>query len=277
MKKYLVIGNPIDHSQSPLLHNHWMKKYRLLDSVYEKRKVEKKDLKNIINEIKDEKIIGANVTVPFKKSIIPYLDGLHDAARDTQSVNTIHKVENKIIGYNTDTTGFLKTIYDHYNFTDPKLAVNFPRRDYFILGAGGVTSSIIISLQDLAGKKGKIWVSNRTKKNANQLKKLFPRIELIEWGERPPIYCDIIINTTSLGLKKNDKINIDFSNVNKKTLFYDLIYNPGETNFLKEARLRGNRTINGQMMFLNQAKEAFRIWTDITPKIDEEVIKLLNR
>jgi shikimate dehydrogenase len=278
MKKYLVIGNPIEHSQSPLIHNFWMRKHRLLDSVYEKRKIEKKDLKDIIKEVKDDKIAGVNVTVPFKQSIIPYLDELDETASDTQSVNTLHKVGNKIVGYNTDTLGFLRTVSDYYNFVTPELDVDVHRRNFFILGAGGVTPSIITPLQFLVGRSpGAIWVSNRTKKNANKLKKAFPKIELIEWGGHPPIFCDIVINTTSVGLKKDDKINIDFTNTDKKTLFYDLIYNPKETNFLRDARLRGNKTINGQMMFLMQAKEAFRIWTDITPEIDNEVIKLLNK
>ena len=278
MKKYLVIGNPIEHSLSPLIHNHWIKKYRLPDSVYEKRKVDQKDLKNIINEIKDEKIVGANVTVPFKKSIIPYLDELHKTAKDTQSVNTIHKVDNKIVGYNTDTMGFLRTVHEYYNFATPELATDASRRDFFILGAGGVTPSIITPLQFLVGTSpGVVWVSNRTEKNANQLKKLFPKIELIKWGERPSFFCDIVVNTTSVGLKKDDNINIDFTNIDKKTLFYDLIYNPKETNFLRDARLRGNKTINGQMMFLLQAKEAFRIRTNIAPDIDEEVVNLLDK
>ena len=278
MKKYLVIGNPIEHSQSPLIHNYWMEKYRLLDSVYEKRKIEKKDLKDVIKELKDEKIAGVNVTVPFKKSIIPYIDELDQTANNTQSVNTLHKEDNKVVGYNTDTLGFLKTIHDHYNFATTELAVDAPIRNFFILGAGGVTPSIVASLQFLVGRSsGVVWVSNRTKKNANQLKKLFPKIELIEWGKPPPIYCDIVVNTTSVGLKKDDKINIDFTDVDKKTLFYDLIYNPKETSFLRDARLRGNKTINGQMMFLVQAREAFRIWTNITPEIDDEVIRLLNK
>jgi shikimate dehydrogenase len=278
MKKYLVIGNPIEHSLSPLIHNHWIKKYRLPESVYEKKKVDQKDLKNIINEIKDEKIVGVNVTVPFKKSIIPYLDELHKTAKDTQSVNTIHKVDNKIVGYNTDTMGFSRTVHEHYNFATPELATDASRRDFFILGAGGVTPSIITPLQFLVGRSpGVVWVSNRTEKNANQLKKLFPKIELIKWGERPSFFCDIVVNTTSVGLKKDDNINIDFTNIDKKTLFYDLIYNPKETNFLRDARLRGNKTINGKMMFLLQAKEAFRIWTNIAPDIDEEVVKLLDK
>ena len=278
MKKYLVIGNPIEHSQSPLIHNYWMKKHCLLDSIYEKRKIEKNDLKKIIEEIRNDKIVGVNVTVPFKKLIIPYLDELDEAAKKTQSVNTLHKVGNRVIGYNTDTTGFLKTVDDYYNFLNPTFVVGVQRRDFFILGAGGVTPSIVTSLQLLVGRSpGAIWVSNRTKENANQLKKLFPKIELIKWGELPPIFCDIVVNTTSVGLKKDDNINIDFNNINKKTLFYDLIYNPKETLFLRDARLRGNKTMNGQMMFLNQAKEAFRIWTNITPEIADEVIKLLNK
>ena len=278
MKKYLVIGNPIEHSQSPLIHNYWMEKYRLLDSVYEKRKIEKKDLKDVIKELKDEKIAGVNVTVPFKKSIIPYIDELDQTANNTQSVNTLHKEDNKVVGYNTDTLGFLKTIHDHYNFATTELAVDAPIRNFFILGAGGVTPSIVASLQFLVGRSpGVIWVSNRSKNNANQIKKLFPKIELIEWGECPSVFCDIVVNTTSVGLKKDDKINIDFTDVDKKTLFYDLIYSPKETKFLRDARLRGNKTINGQMMFLVQAREAFRIWTNITPEIDDEVIRLLNK
>tara|TARA_B100000029_G_scaffold41510_1_gene38620 strand:+ start:132 stop:968 length:837 start_codon:yes stop_codon:yes gene_type:complete len=276
MKKYLVIGNPIEHSLSPPIHNYWMKKYRLVDSVYEKEKVEEKDLKKIIEKIRNDQITGANVTVPFKKLIIPYVDELDEIARDVQSVNTLHKIGNKIIGYNTDCSGFLRTIMDYYGFLIPEEAVDEPRRDFFILGAGGVTSSIIASLKFLLGSSGVIWLSNRTKKNAIQLKKLFPKIELIDWGELPPFPCDVVVNTTSVGLKKNDNLNIDFTNIDKKTLFYDLIYNPKETNFLRDARLRGNKTMNGQMMFLEQAKESFRIWTDVTPEIDDEVIKLLN-
>ena len=208
MKKYLVIGNPIDHSLSPLIHNYWMKKYDLMDSIYERQKIEEKDLKKVIEKIRNDQIAGANVTVPFKKLIIPYVDELDEIARDAQSVNTLHKVGDKIIGYNTDSPGFLKTISDYYGFSisekirSTQSITNVQRRDFFILGAGGVTPSIIAPLQFLVGRSGKVWVSNRTKKKVHQLKKLFPNIELIDWGKLPPFPCDIIINTTSVGLKK---------------------------------------------------------------------------
>ena len=148
----------------------------------------------------------------------------------------------------------------------------------FILGAGGVTSSIISALKDEGANN--IILSNRTKEKANELKKLFPELEVLEWGKRPSI-CNIVINTTSIGLTKDEEIKIDFSdydkNFHKNLLFYDLIYNPKETDFLKKARLRGNKTMNGKMMFLNQAKYAFNIWTNIMPEIDNKVIKLLDR
>ena len=276
MKKYLVIGNPIEHSLSPLIHNHWMKKYRLFDSIYEKRKVEEKELKNIIKEIREDKIVGVNVTVPFKKLIIPLLDKLDFTAKKTESVNTLFKVKNKVVGYNTDRKGFALTMRELFpDPNDSMVPTALQGKNIFILGAGGVTSSIIDALQH---EGAKIFLSNRTKKKAEELKKKYAEVEVLDWSKRPST-CDIVINTTSIGLTKDEKINIDFSDCNgdKSKLFYDLIYNPKETSFLKEAKLRGNRIMNGKMMFLNQAIYAFNLWTNITPKIDDEVIKLLDR
>ncbi len=276
MKKYLVIGNPIKHSLSPLIHNHWMKKYLLYDSIYEKRKVEEKDLKNIVKEIRDDDIVGVNVTVPFKKLIIPFLDELDSIAKKTESVNTLFKVKNKVVGYNTDEAGFALTMRELFpNPNDSMMPTALQGKNIFILGAGGVTSSIVDALQH---KGARIFLSNRTKKKAEELKRKYTKIEVLDWGKRPSV-CDIVINTTSIGLAKDEKINIDFSDCvgDKNKLFYDLIYNPKETNFLKEARLRGNNIMNGQRMFLNQAIYAFNLWTNITPEIDDGVIKLLDR
>ena len=272
MKKYLVIGNPIDHSLSPLIHNHWMKKYKLTESIYEKKKIEKKDLENIVNQIKINEITGVNVTVPFKKEIIPLLDRLDSIALSTQSVNTLYKVKDEVWGYNTDAPGFK----DSLTWFRDRI-IDFSNKDIFILGAGGVTSSIIHSFIFTANK---IYITNRTKEKAEQLKKkdLSGKIKVVDWGQKPKD-CDLIVNTTSVGLRKNENLDLDFKEYeNKKNvLFYDIIYNPKETNFLKDARLRGNKTMNGKMMFLHQARTAFLIWTGITAEIDEEVIKLLDR
>ena len=277
MKKYLVIGNPIGHSLSPSIHNHWMKKYRLVDSIYEKRKVEKEDLGSIVNEIRNEKIKGVNVTVPFKKEIIPFLDCLDAAAECTHSVNTLCKVNNEVWGYNTDTRGFRTSL-------NKDSSIDVRNKNIFILGAGGVTSSILETFLDVANK---IYITNRTKEKAQKLKKLADIsltlmgrkkiIDVINWGEKPQV-CDIVINTTSVGLAKGESLDLDFKDYenNNNALFYDIIYNPKETNFLKDAKLRGNKTMNGKMMFLWQAKIAFQIWTNICPEIDDEVIKLLD-
>ena len=275
MKKYLVIGNPIEHSLSPMIHNYWMKKHNLIDSIYEKRKVEEKNLKDIINEIREENLVGVNVTVPFKKLIIPFLDELDSTAQETKSVNTLVKIKNKIIGYNTDKPGFALTINDLYPAKVVKAFNPIKKKTIFILGAGGVTASIISAFkQDLV----KIFLSNRTKEKANELKNIFPNIEVLDWGQRPQNF-DVVVNTTSIGLKQNQRIDLDFSDCDKdkNKLFYDLIYNPRETNFLKEARLRGNQIKNGQKMFLNQAMYAFKLWTNIEPEIDIEIVKLLDK
>ena len=129
--------------------------------------------------------------------------------------------------------------------------------------------SIIFALNKM--KVSKIKISNRTKEKAENLKTLFKNIEIIEWGEVPNF--DMIINATSLGLKKEDTINLDFSLISKNRFFYDVIYNPKETNFLKIGKSLGNKTLNGKLMFIYQALSAFNIWHELEPNINE---KLLN-
>ena len=263
MKKYIVIGNPIEHSLSPKLHNYWIKKNNI-SAVYEKKKLDENDLKNIISEVREEKINGVNITVPFKKKVIPFLDELSDEANKTQSVNTIYLNNGKIIGHNTDAAGFELAIkYSKYNLNNKRI---------FILGAGGVVPSIIFSLNKM--KTSKIILSNRTKEKAENLKKLFEGLEIVDWGET--INFDMIINATSIGLKNEDGIKFDYSAVGPDKFFYDVIYNPRETLFLKRAKLFGNRTENGKMMFIYQAHQAFTIWHKLMPEIDDEVIKLIE-
>ena len=263
MKKFLVIGNPIEHSLSPKLHNYWIKSNNI-DAIYEKTKLDKGELENIVLQIKQKEIDGANITVPFKKAIIPFLDELTNEAKSTQSVNTLYLKDNNVIGHNTDIIGFETSI--------KKSKFDIFNKEVLILGAGGVVPSIIFALKKM--KVSKIKISNRTKEKADNLKKLFKNIEIIEWGEIPNF--DVIINATSIGLKEDDYINLDFSTISKKGLFYDVIYNPTETNFLKTGKNLGNTTLNGKLMFIYQALSAFNIWHGIEPRVNENVIKLLD-
>ena len=263
MKKYLVIGNPINHSLSPKLHNHWIKKNKI-NAVYDKKQINENDIKSVISEVKNGKIEGINVTVPFKKSVIPFIDQLSSEAEEAQSVNTIYKENNKVLGHNTDISGFeLAMRGKSYDIKGKKI---------FILGAGGVVSSIILALKKMGANK--IILSNRTKKKAEQLKKIFSYLEIVDWGETPEF--NMIINATSLGLNKEDEIKLDYAGLGPNKLFYDVIYNPKQTKFLSKAKQFGNQTENGKMMFIYQAHQAFTLWHKVMPKIDEETIKLLD-
>ena len=262
-KKFLVIGNPIEHSLSPKLHNYWIEKNNLKAS-YDKKLLEKNEIQKLILDLREDKIHGLNVTVPFKKIVIPYLDVLSDEAEKTKSVNTIYKYKNKVIGENTDIDGFKIGLETTSQVIKNKKAL--------ILGAGGVVPSIIIALKKM--QISQIYLSNRTELKALEIKKLFPEIKIIEWGKVSSF--DIIINATSIGLKNKDKINIDYKNISKNKFFYDVIYNPKETNFLKKAKEFGAQTENGKMMFIYQAQKAFFIWHNILPEIDSETLNLIN-
>jgi shikimate dehydrogenase len=263
MKKFLVIGNPIDHSLSPKLHNYWIKKNKI-NAVYEKQKLDDKDLGNLIIQVKEKNISGLNVTVPFKKLIIPFLDRLSDEAQKTQSVNMVYLDNNKVIGHNTDIGGFEMSIQ--------RSNIDLSNKKVLILGAGGVVPSIIYALIKMHVKK--ITISNRTKKKAEHLKTFFKDIEIIDWGKL--IDFDMIINATSIGLKKEDKIKLDFVLIGTNKYFFDVIYNPKETDFLRNGKKLGHTIINGQFMFIYQALSAFNIWHNVKPDINDEVTKLLD-
>ena len=262
MKKYLVIGNPISHSLSPKLHNYWLGQNNI-DAIYDKIKLEEDGIKEIIQDIKRQKIAGCNVTVPFKKKVIPFLDTLSFEAEKTQSVNTIIFEKGNLIGHNTDIVGFDKAI--------KALNFNMKNKKILILVAGGVVPSIIFALKEM--NVFKITISNRTKKKAENLKILFKNLDILEWGNLSEF--DVVINATSLGLN-NEKINLDFSSLGRDKLFYDVIYNPHETFFLKTAKQLGHKTENGKAMFVYQALEAFKLWHKIEPKVNINTFKLLD-
>ena len=262
MRKYFVIGNPIEHSLSPLLHNFWIKKHGI-NAIYDKKLVEKNNIEKIINDMRENKVEGINVTVPFKKVVIPFLDQLSDTAQKTQSVNTIFKRQKNLVGDNTDVYGFTEAIkLINFNLTNKKA---------LILGAGGVVPSVIMALKNMGILE--IILSNRTKEKAEDLKKIFPFLRVINWGET--IKSDLIINATSVGIKQNEEIKLDYSKLDAQ-LFYDVIYNPSKTKFLENAKKIGKKTENGKSMFIHQALKAFEIWHGITPEVNGEVRDLIK-
>ena len=264
MKKYLVIGNPITHSLSPELHNYWLRE-NCINGTYNKEQLNENDLKEFFLKIKKNEINGANITVPFKRDVIYYVDQLSLEAKKTQSVNTVYLKNDKIIGHNTDIDGFKLAIKDaNYDVEGKKV---------LILGAGGVVPSIIFALYKM--RVLSVTISNRTKTKAENLKSLFNDLKIIDWGEASS--SDMIINATSIGLKKEDKLNLDFSKFQNCEFFYDVIYNPKETNFLRDGKSLGKKTENGKKMFIYQAAKSFKIWHGVEPKINEQVVGLLDK
>lgn len=263
MKKYLVIGNPIEHSLSPELHNYWIKT-NMVKATYGKMKITNDQIKDLILEIKSGKINGLNITVPFKQEVISHLDHLSEEADKTQSVNTILLKDDKTVGYNTDIDGF------EHSLTINK--IDLKNKNIFIMGAGGVVPSIVYALNKM--QVSNITISNRTKSKAENLKNLFEKVKIIDWGEIPEF--DMIINATSIGLNNQEKINLNLPKVENK-LFYDVIYNPKETNFLKFGKECGNKVLNGKMMFIYQAFFAFKLWHNKEPEINNDVLKLLDQ
>ena len=267
-KKFLVIGNPVKHSLSPQLHQYWFGKNKI-NSEYKKLKIDQKQIKKILDKIRKKQIEGINVTIPFKNSVIKYLDILEGDARKTSSVNTIYLRKQKLIGDNTDVYGFafgvLKKIKSKIKVAG-------------IIGAGGVTSSIILALI----KKGvrKIYITNRTFSKLKVFKQRFKgMIFPIRWNEYLNAFREvqILINVSSLGMQGQKDLKFDFSIFNKKINVVDIVYNPENTKFLRDARRYGHKAFSGLDMFVYQAQKAFYIWNKKKPKITNDIFKKLRK
>ena len=266
-KQYGIIGKPLSHSLSPTLHNFWFKKNNL-KAKYSLIEVEKKQIRDIINKIRTKELHGINITVPYKQEVIPYLDVVVNEAKETSSINTVYlNNENEIVGENTDVYGFEQSFINNLENE------NLIEKKFMILGAGGVTPSLIYALKKRGIKK--VFISNRTLQKAENIKVKFPYVEIILWEE---IYqrsedIDIIINATSLGMKNSPDFETFFKKLKPGLVYYDVIYNPLETKMLKNLKENKVKTFNGLEMFLFQGQKSFSIWNKITPAVDEEIKK----
>ena len=270
MKKKLfgIIGSPIAHSLSPVLHNYWFNKYNI-EADYSLLNIEEKDIGNILKKIRDKELNGVNITLPYKQKIIPFVDQLVNDAKSTNSVNTIFLDDsNSLVGENTDVFG-LQAAY-------LKEITNAKNKKALIIGAGGVSPSVIFSLQK--SKIKNVSIVNRTYEKSIFLKKKFNFLNILEWKslKQEIRKFDIIINATSLGLNSNDEFNSDFSNFKKNMVYIDTIYNPAETKMIKYFKSNKVRTYNGLNMFIYQGQKAFYLWNKINPEVDEELLKLLE-
>ena len=269
-KKFAIIGSPISHSLSPIMHNYWFKKYNI-DAEYDPLDIDKSEIQNVIDKIKNKEIKGINVTLPYKKSVISFLSKTINDANETHSVNTVMLDEkNNLIGENTDVFGFQAAYLKSIPNQEKK------NKKVLVLGAGGVAPSIILAL--LKSKMHNITLSNRTYEKSLFLKKNFKNLSIIKWNDLSIEInkFDIIINATSLGLNSNDEFSSDFSNFKKNMVYIDTIYNPAETKMIKYFKSNKIRTHNGLNMLIYQGQKAFYLWNKINPEVDDELLKLLE-
>ena len=267
-KTFLDIGNPIKHSLSPFLHNYWFHKNKI-NCEYKKLETTKSSIKKILNKVRKREIEGINVTIPFKNSVIKYLDILKGDALKTSSVNIVYLNKKKLVGDNTDVYGFSSGVLRKVK-TRIKTAG--------IIGAGGVTSSIILALIQKGVKK--IYITNRTFSKLKVFKKKFKKVIYpIKWNDRYKVFADvqILINVTSLGMLGQKDLKFDFSIFDKRINVVDIVYNPENTSFLKDARKNAHKIFTGLDMFIYQAQKAFYIWNRKNPKITKDIYKKLRK
>ena len=269
-KKFGIIGKPLSHSLSPLLQNFWFEKYNIKASYF-LIETEINQIGKVINKIKKKELKGINITTPYKQEVIPYLDLVINDAKQTSSVNTVYlNSNNKIVGENTDVYGFDRSFVKKLKEKD------LLEKNILILGAGGVTPSIIYALVKKNIKK--IFISNRTIEKTEIIKKKFPFVEIILWENiiSKSGDVDVIINATSLGMKDGNNFDQVIRKFNPALIYYDVIYNPLETTMLKNFKKKKIKTFNGLEMFLYQGQKSFYLWNGINPAIDDELKKLIT-
>ncbi len=263
MKLY-VIGRPINHSLSPLIHNYWLKKYKKKE-VYDKLDLSEEDLQDIIKKIANREILGVNVTVPYKQKIYSMLNNLNINAKASFAVNTIYRKNKKVYGENTDGKGFCEALIQETGF-------KFKQKNILVLGAGGASYGVISEI--LKREVNKIFISNRTQRKSELLIQNFnnksKQIKSVSWQNlAPDESINLIINTTSVGLKKGEYIKMNLDYLSKRVIYNDLIYNPKQTATMKMFKKKGLLTLNGLGMLVNQAALSFKLWFDINLTIED--------
>ena len=260
-----IIGNPLKQSMSPILHNYWLKKYNLEGSYC---KFQLKKINDIKTSIKGLNLKGLNVTIPYKKKVIKYVDKVDKIADALQAVNTINNKGGILEGYNTDVEGFMLGLkkFSYINVKKPAV----------VLGAGGAAEAGVFGLRLIGVKK--IFIMNRTRSKAQRIASKYQNVEVKNWLDYEHLNnASIIVNTTSLGMVGYPVLPMSLKNVSNTTKVYDIVYNPLETKFIKEAKKRKLEYVTGLFMFLGQAQKSFKIWFNIEPKLDNYLVLKIKK
>lgn len=268
-----ILGKSIQYSLSPIIHKYWLEKF-LIKGKYNIYDVEEKDLEIFIKELSIKNILGLNITIPYKKTILNYLDEMTPHAKIIGAVNTI-KIQNngRIYGDNTDAYGFL----NHLNNIAPQWKEK--KGGLTVLGAGGAARAVIWSF--LNKKKNEIRLVNRNQERAlsliSDMKKFYPKANIVYYSNYDEALkgSSILVNTTSLGMLGRAELNINLEIMNKNSIVYDIVYSPLNTALLIQAKRLNFLTIDGLGMLLEQAAPAFNLWFNKKAIVNSELRKAI--
>ena len=266
MQRACVIGWPVEHSRSPLIHLYWLKRY-CIDGAYAKEAVRPEDLAEFLGSLGAQGYAGANVTLPHKEAALRLAAVVDEAARTIGAANTLWLDQaGRLCASNTDSYGFIT------NLNEQAPGWNEGRRPVMVLGAGGAARAILHGLLNEGASR--ILLANRTRGRAEALAQAFgPAVTVIDWEDRERALagCGLLVNATSLGLTGKEPLDIDLAALPSEAVVADIVYSPLETRLLASARARGNRAVDGLGMLLHQAVPGFERWFGIRTEVTAEL------
>ncbi len=269
MKHACVIGWPVEHSRSPLLHGYWLKKYGI-DGGYTKRAVAPEAVADFLRSLRANGYVGCNVTVPHKAAAYSAADEREDSAKAVSAANTLWLSDGKLVAANTDTYGYMTNLSQQ--------APGWDRRDapVSILGAGGAARAIVFGFLDAGVSE--IRVFNRTRARAETLAQQFGScIKVLDWSEREAGSRDsaVLVNTTTIGMNGAGTLDLDLAGFDPECVVSDIVYVPLETELLRKAKSQGLRTVDGLGMLLHQGVPGFEKWFGVRPEVTDELRNLI--
>jgi shikimate dehydrogenase len=269
MIKACVIGWPVTHSRSPLIHGFWLRELGI-SGTYERVGVEPENLRDFIINLSAKGFAGCNVTLPHKEAALPFINHLDDRVKAIGALNTVYVRDGKTYATSTDGDGFLENLLSHVPDFNPAGA------NVTILGAGGSAKAIIERL--LRANVETITVANRTLSRAQDLRNSFgPKIVPTQNLTAALQACDLLINTTSQGMTGQSALEINLEPLRKSAIVCDIVYVPLKTDLIRRAQSRGHRTVPGLGMLLHQAVAGFALWFGQKPIVTPELYTLIAR
>jgi shikimate dehydrogenase len=269
MKRACVIGWPIEHSRSPIIHGYWLRKYGI-DGAYTRKAVRPQDVAEFLRNLDQHGYVGCNVTVPHKEIAYEVAEEAEESARVVEAANTLWLEHGRLWAANTDTYGYMTYLGEKvpdWRASDGPVC---------ILGAGGAARAIVYGF--LEAGVDDIRLFNRTRGKAEMLARQFgERVKVHDWEERATATrnASVLVNTTTIGMGGKGSLDIDFVGFDERAIVSDIVYVPLETELLASARAHGLRTVDGLGMLLHQAVPGFEKWFGVRPEVTEELRALV--